>query len=69
MLDEIDLFHEMRLSYLAQNWVQAEQQLIELKQRSPSEKLYEIYAGRIAYFRNNPPSSDWDGVFVFQSKN
>jgi hypothetical protein len=27
-----------------------------------------VYGERIAYYRNNPPGEDWDGVFVFKTK-
>ena len=66
--DEIKLFHEFRRLYLKQNWEQAELQLMNLQRMSPDTALYGIYAERIAYFRNNPPPADWDGVFVFQTK-
>ncbi|NNM79440.1 MAG: adenylate/guanylate cyclase domain-containing protein [Gallionella sp.] len=66
--DELKLFHEMRRLYLRQNWDQAELQLMNLQRLSPSTELYKIYAERVAYFRKNPPASDWDGVYVFDTK-
>jgi adenylate cyclase len=66
--DEIKLFHEFRRLYIKQNWDLAEVQLLNLQRMSPDTALYGIYAERIAYFRNNPPPADWDGVFVFQTK-
>jgi adenylate cyclase len=30
--------------------------------------LYKIYLERIAYFKENPPKSDWDGTFTHTSK-
>ncbi|MBI5437593.1 MAG: CHASE2 domain-containing protein [Nitrosomonadales bacterium] len=66
--DEIKLFHEFRRLYVKQNWDLAEVQLLNLQRMSPKTALYGIYAERIAYFRNNPPPADWDGVFVFQTK-
>lgn len=68
MRDEVELFHEVRQLYRDQNWQQAETLLRELQRRSPATKLYEIYAERIAHFRNNPPAADWDGVYTFQTK-
>ena len=68
MLDEVELFHQMRSLYLAQEWDQAESLLNNLKTKSPDTRLYQIYAERVAYFKNNPPAADWDGVFVFQTK-
>ena len=68
MQDEVALFHEMRRLYCAQDWDQAELQLVKLQSLSPDTRLYGVYAERIAHFRNNPPDADWDGVFVFQTK-
>lgn len=66
--DEVKLFHEVRRLYLKQNWDQAELQLMNLQRMSPDTALYRIYVDRVAYFRKNPPPTDWDGVFVFQTK-
>ena len=66
--DEVKLFHEMRRLYRKQDWEQAELQLMNLQRISPDLALYRLYAERIAYFRNNPPNEDWDGVFVFHAK-
>ncbi len=30
--------------------------------------LYDLYDERIAFYRDNPPGSDWDGVFVADTK-
>jgi adenylate cyclase len=66
--DEVKLFHEVRRLYRRQDWDQAELQLMNLQRMSPETALYGIYAERVAYFRKNPPATDWDGVFVFQTK-
>ena len=66
--DELKLFHEMRRFYRRQNWDQAELQLMNLQRLSPRTELYKIYAERVAYFRKHPPASDWDGVYVFDTK-
>ncbi len=66
--DEVKLFHEMRRLYRRQDWEQAELQLMNLQRMSPDSALYRLYAERVVYFRKNPPSEDWDGVFVFHTK-
>lgn len=66
--DEVRWFHEMRRYYRKQDWDQAELQLINLQRMYPATGLYRIYAERVAHFRKNPPSADWDGVFVFETK-
>ncbi len=66
--DEVKLFHEMRRLYRRQDWEQAELQLMNLQRMSPDTALYRIYTERVVYFRKNPPTAEWDGVFVFQAK-
>lgn len=66
--DEVRLFHEVRRFYRKQGWDQAELQLMNLQRMSPDTELYRVYAKRVAYYRNNPPAADWDGVFVFETK-
>ncbi|HEY0666377.1 MAG TPA: adenylate/guanylate cyclase domain-containing protein [Gallionella sp.] len=66
--DEIRLFHEVRRLYRRQDWDQAELQLMNLRRIAPDTALYKIYAERVNYFRKNPPSAEWNGVFVFQTK-
>jgi len=68
VLEEIKLFQQVLQSYRKQDWDQAESLLNNAKKISPQAKLYQVYAERIAYFRNNPPGADWDGVFVFKTK-
>jgi adenylate cyclase len=65
---EVQLFNEMRKVYLQQNWSAAEKMLAELHSLSPDSKLYLIYSARVASLKLNPPTEQWDGVFVFDSK-
>ncbi len=67
-LEEVQLFHQVLKLYRKQDWDMAELQLINLLKNSPHSKLYEVYAERIAHYRNNPPGKEWDGVFIFKSK-
>ncbi len=68
VLEEMKLFHQVLRAYRKQDWDQAELQLFNLQKMSPQAKLYQVYAERVVYFRNNPPGADWDGVFVFKTK-
>ena len=54
--------------YRKQEWDKAELQLYNLLKIAPGSKLYEVYNERVAYYRNNPPGENWDGVFVFKTK-
>lgn len=69
VLEELKMFNQALRSYRKQEWDKAELDFYNLQRMSSSQlKLYEVYAERVAYFRNNPPGAEWDGVFVFQTK-
>ncbi|QNM97355.1 CHASE2 domain-containing protein [Chitinimonas koreensis] len=65
---DIDVFHKVLKLYRAQDWDMAELQLINLRNRQPDCKLYQLYLDRIAAFRQTPPPADWDGVYAFDTK-
>jgi adenylate cyclase len=55
--------------YRAQDWAEARAALGQCRGRDPRlEELYDLYDERLAYFAENPPAPDWDGVFVALSK-
>ncbi|MBI5006927.1 MAG: adenylate/guanylate cyclase domain-containing protein [Nitrosomonadales bacterium] len=68
VLEEVKLFQQVLRLYRKQEWDKAELQLYNLLKIAPKTKLYEVYAERVAYYRNNPPGENWDGVFVFKTK-
>jgi adenylate cyclase len=68
VLDEVKLFQQALRMYRKQEWDRAELQLFSLLKIAPNKKLYEVYAERVTYYRNNPPGENWDGVFVFKTK-
>jgi adenylate cyclase len=67
-LDQQELFHQVLKVYRSQNWDIAEQQLLGMQTRWPACKLYPTFLERIVFLRANPPGSDWDGSFTFQTK-
>lgn len=67
-LDEIKLFHQTLKLYRKQEWDQVDVNLLNLQRMSPKTRLYQIYMDRVAFFRNNPPGPEWDGVFVWKIK-
>jgi adenylate cyclase len=67
-LQEIDRFHKALAPYRQQRWDDAESLLRSLAQAAPDNKLYKLYLKRIAHFRDNPPGSDWNGLWVFTTK-
>lgn len=54
--------------YRRQEWDQAELQFLNLKKDCKQDMLYQMYLDRIAYFRQNPPGTSWDGVFTYRYK-
>ena len=66
--DELAQYDAALSLFHAQQWDQAEAALLELQQQNPERKLYQLYLERIAYYRENPPGSDWDGAFTFKTK-
>lgn len=54
------IFQSMR----DQQWHKAVALIAQCRKLSgASQKLYDLHLARIAYFKENPPGSDWDGAF------
>ena len=68
VMDEIKLWHKALKAYRAQNWDEAEMNLLNAQRTSPECKLYQLYFERIKQCRIDPPGSDWDGVTAFKTK-
>jgi adenylate cyclase len=62
--------HELMIAaYRRQDWAATERAAAECRALRPElEGLYDLYVERCAYYRENPPGPDWDGVFVATSK-
>ncbi len=61
----------MLAAYRAQNWDKAEKWLGDCRTLMGDLNMagyYDLYAGRIADCRKNPPGAGWDGVFVATTK-
>ena len=58
------------VAYRAAEWDAAERALAQLRAAAGAElaDLCDVYAGRLAAFRANPPPPGWDGVFVAETK-
>ena len=68
-LDEVKLYGQFLRLYRAQDWDQAELQLLNLQKLVPGHVLYsQMFVERISYLRANPPGKDWDGAFTFTHK-
>jgi adenylate cyclase len=68
VMEELALYDVALRLYRQQNWQLAEEKFADLRGLSPERHLYQMYATRIAYFREHPPGEDWDGSFTFTTK-
>jgi len=67
-IEEMKLWNQVLRAYRAQDWDQADMLLLNLQRISGGAYLYEAYAERVAHYRKDPPGSDWDGVWKFETK-
>ena len=65
-----DSHYAMLTAYRSQKWEAASSELAKCRLASGAEfkELYDLYETRISEYRANPPSDDWDGVYVALTK-
>ncbi|MDD4912751.1 MAG: adenylate/guanylate cyclase domain-containing protein [Sideroxydans sp.] len=66
--DQLGDFHRALLLYRAGHWAEAQIAFSTLQQQIPNDRPTALYVERCMYFVENPPPSDWDGVFNRQEK-
>jgi len=66
--EEASDFAQALTRYRAQDWDAAQLLFSQLQIKCDNSQLYQVFLDRIASFRNNPPSPEWQGEFVFGSK-
>jgi len=65
---QIETFQSALAMYRERKWTDAQESFKGLLGQLPNDKPCQIYIERCVYFAENPPSSDWDGVFNRTSK-
>jgi adenylate cyclase len=55
-------------SYRAQDWDQADVQLLNLQRMNAKKYLYQLYSERVASMRLLPFDPEWDGATNFETK-
>jgi adenylate cyclase len=65
---ELRAYKQALKHFRAQSWDKAELDFFNLTRLDPDRLLYQVYLDRVAFFRNEPPGDDWDGVFTHTSK-
>jgi adenylate cyclase len=61
----------MLAAYRGQRWDEAEELIARCREQQDLYRLtelYDLYVGRIAAYRADPPGADWNGVFVATTK-
>lgn len=67
-MEALKLWQHALRYYRAQDWDQADVQIYNLLRQEPDCRLYQLYAERIAHYRQAPPGEGWDGVTTFDTK-
>ncbi|MEO8402181.1 MAG: adenylate/guanylate cyclase domain-containing protein [Gammaproteobacteria bacterium] len=65
---ELALYHSAQELYFQQQWENARIIFSELSVSHPNSVLYKLYLDRIEHFLQNPPPSDWNGVYIHLAK-
>lgn len=65
---ELSAYRQALGHFRAQSWDEAELDFSNLTRLNPERLLYQVYLDRVAFYRNDPPGDDWDGVFTHTSK-
>ena len=60
---QLERFHSALVLYRARKWSEAQIAFSDLLAELPEDKPCKIYIERCAFFVENPPPADWDGVF------
>ena len=68
MQEELRLWDETLRAYRAQQWDQADVNLLNLRRLNPGCGLYGRFVEKVAELRRNPPPPGWDGVTTFDEK-
>jgi adenylate cyclase len=65
---ELIAYEKALNAYFAQDWIIAKSLFTDLQQKFPMMMLYNIFLSRIDSFMQQPPASDWDGVWEHHEK-
>jgi hypothetical protein len=64
----LDLFAKGRKLYKMMQFADARTAFLEALDADPADSPSKVYAERCAYYIDNPPPEDWDGVFTMTTK-
>ncbi|MCK4540687.1 MAG: tetratricopeptide repeat protein [Spirochaetales bacterium] len=64
----LELFAEGRKKYKLMKFADAKDYFVKALKIDPDDGPSKVYFARCKHYVENPPSEDWDGVFVMQTK-
>ncbi len=64
----LELFANGRKLYKLMQFSQARDSFAAALAADPTDSPSKVYAERCAYYLENPPPEDWDGVFTMTTK-
>jgi len=67
-LDGLKLWAQFLRLYRSRDRDAAEVQLLNLQKLEGAQRLYQLFLGRIAQLRRNPPEASWLGAYRFEAK-
>lgn len=65
---EVSAMQQALDAFRAQRWDVARATFIELHAERDNKLLYETYLDRISHYQDEPPGTDWDGVYTHKTK-
>ncbi len=68
LLEEVAAHEEAISAYFAADWVSSHKLFAALAKHHTDTLIYQLFLERIAYFKKNPPGSDWDGAYQRMDK-
>jgi adenylate cyclase len=68
MLDALEHFRAGRELYRAGKWDQAVSSFEQSLRHHPGDRASELYIRRCAHLKANPPSGEWNGVWILEEK-
>lgn len=64
----LELFANGRKLYKLMQFADARTAFLSALEADPTDSPSKVYAERCAYYLENPPPEDWDGVFTMTTK-
>ena len=67
-LEWLEMFAAGRAAYQARDWDRSEKYFQDLLRLKPEDGPAQVFLNRVRQYREHPPSPEWRGVFILESK-